>query len=1339
MRWIIRYFLIVVVAVLLCKPVAAQTTISILQDGSGDVESLVGALGELPNRLNEPYILEFQDSETYEETATVDVRIREGGSLTIRAASGQFPILRSDKNKKAAVILASSGVILEGLVLEGGNKRPGVHIEWSDHHTIRGCVIRGTRQANTAGIYIQGGQNNLVVDNDLTDNRVGIVLFDQADNNVIRNNRIFDNEVRGLWLYKEAAENQILHNSLWHNAIEIHIGNNGKKKDEPGENNQFLHNVVAAASGGTVIHVRREGNPGTLPPNTTSDFNLLFAPAGATFATLDNTTISDLGNWQSVTNADLHSVGTDPLFVDTPNDLHLQSTEGSYHDGAWIADGSHSPGIDAGDATAAVGDETDPNGGRVNLGAYGGTAQASRTGTAGPTFPSGAFNGVVAVTEGLGQHEVSIEISHPSGTESQVRLAWATAEAGPFSAATLAGPVTATQGSPTIDNAATYQLSAIPTVAGSNTVTFRWNSGPDVGRIDGQAWLQVTANDGSNDQETPAVLAVTVDNLAPQGLADLALAEAFSSRARLSWTAATSETRFDAYSIWYGTSAADVEARSGSAIQWSTGQDETLASISTSTTTISGLTRNTTYAAQIWARDNYGNETTDGPIRVETTNLDTIIHYVAASGSNNGVANDPGQPWNSIVRAVNEIPNNLVNAEAAYIVRILDSSSYQGTPTLNNTTDATYNITIDAPGQSPLLQASNNKMGIIIKAAYTIVDGLAIESTNKWGINIVTADHTTIRNCTIFDATGNNVGGLRIHKSSNTRIYDNRIHTNPVGIRISEDADFASLRNNLILMGAGGTRGIFVDKKADADTLINNTIVGFDRGIYFRGPGNNNAGDGHVIRNNIFHDVATGYHLDRELGAIFALLAYNNIDVRDGGNVGSITGTTYATMAEWRTATGAAEGSISLDPQFVDTATDAAQWDLHLKSQAGRWTSGGFVADDVSSPAIDAGHPRDAVGAETAPNGNRINLGVYGGTAQASRSGNVAVAQGGLPWGEYLFGGVPIVPVNGDPDAVLGDDFPGLGEDPWGFWWRLVRWDATRDDYVYYKEDEGIAGDPPDFVPGLGYWLIQWWSVEENGEVLGDTVTVDGTPVSSADNYEIPLQVSPAGGGFNQIANPFLFDIDFADARLRNGQGREFPFSEVAGRGAVDAYAYLWDWEEQAYVPISSDTGGRIPAWRGFWIEQLNPNVNLTLVLPPIEAESGVSRPLAAARIAADNWYVEFAVRGTGTFEAPEGPVNVSIQDISNRAGVKPEASRRYDRYDARDLPVLSPAFVYVYFPHGDPEDLESAYWPDRPARYTFDIRDADWDEQSWLFVVETSLAESRWSARRLRPASRGC
>jgi hypothetical protein len=44
------------------------------------------------------------------------------------------------------------------------------------------------------------------------------------------------------------------------------------------------------------------------------------------------------------------------------------------------------------------------------------------------------------------------------------------------------------------------------------------------------------------------------------------------------------------------------------------------------------------------------------------------------------------------------------------------------------------------------------------------------------------------------------------------------------------------------------------------------------------------------------------------------------------------------------------------------------------------------VKDDVTSPVIDAGDPANSVGVEPFPNGGRINMGAYGGTAEASKS-----------------------------------------------------------------------------------------------------------------------------------------------------------------------------------------------------------------------------------------------------------------------------------------------------------------------------------------------------------------
>ncbi len=82
----------------------------------------------------------------------------------------------------------------------------------------------------------------------------------------------------------------------------------------------------------------------------------------------------------------------DPLLVDPNNgDYHLRSTRGRYwpeHD-IWVLDQETSPCIDGGDPSAETLDEPAPNGGRINIGAYGGTVQASLTPE---LLPGQAFN-----------------------------------------------------------------------------------------------------------------------------------------------------------------------------------------------------------------------------------------------------------------------------------------------------------------------------------------------------------------------------------------------------------------------------------------------------------------------------------------------------------------------------------------------------------------------------------------------------------------------------------------------------------------------------------------------------------------------------------------------------------------------------------------------------------------------------------------------------------------------------------------------------------------------------------------------------------------------------------
>jgi len=117
------------------------------------------------------------------------------------------------------------------------------------------------------------------------------------------------------------------------------------------------------------------------------------------------------GGWPGVGNIDV-----DPCFVavgywdpnGTPADVnddyfvegdyHLKSQAGRWDPVSkqWVKDKVTSPCIDAGDPRSPIGYEPFPNGGRVNMGAYGGTTEASKSYFGAPlceTIVAGDING----------------------------------------------------------------------------------------------------------------------------------------------------------------------------------------------------------------------------------------------------------------------------------------------------------------------------------------------------------------------------------------------------------------------------------------------------------------------------------------------------------------------------------------------------------------------------------------------------------------------------------------------------------------------------------------------------------------------------------------------------------------------------------------------------------------------------------------------------------------------------------------------------------------------------------------------------------------------------------
>ena len=175
--------------------------------------------------------------------------------------------------------------------------------------------------------------------------------------------------------------------------------------------------------------------------------------------------------------------------------------------------------------------------------------------------------------------------------------------------------------------------------------------------------------------------------------------------------------------------------------------------------------------------------------------------------------------------------------------------------------------------------------------------------------------------------------------------------------------------------GIGG--GLFT-----CSSIINNTIIG-NMAV---GPTSLGGGIGQsntVIENNIiaFNTAHEGGAIDGPASNAYNLFWDNGMIFSNGafGKIGDINqNPLFASLGQWN------DNGTPLD--FSDDLwTDG---DYHIQSTVGRWNpdSQVFVSDAFDSAAIDAGDPADPINQELNPNGDRINMGAYGGTTEASLS-----------------------------------------------------------------------------------------------------------------------------------------------------------------------------------------------------------------------------------------------------------------------------------------------------------------------------------------------------------------
>ena len=223
------------------------------------------------------------------------------------------------------------------------------------------------------------------------------------------------------------------------------------------------------------------------------------------------------------------------------------------------------------------------------------------------------------------------------------------------------------------------------------------------------------------------------------------------------------------------------------------------------------------------------------------------------------------------------------------------------------------------------------------------------------------ADCSSVSDCTIMgNSAGNNGGGISNCMSMTTCLI---------------------ARNFAVADGGGLCNFNWLENC----TLTENRASGKGGAIYLVGHAtasncilwNNNATDGNEICLEPYIPGACrgggGYNS-------YIHIEFSNVQ----GGLAAVSATDC--IVDWRW------GNIDLDPCFADPEID----DYHLKSEGWRWEPdpGRWTYDDVTSRCIDAGNPDAPLANELSsiplhPNSNwgrnvRINMGVYGGTAEAS-------------------------------------------------------------------------------------------------------------------------------------------------------------------------------------------------------------------------------------------------------------------------------------------------------------------------------------------------------------------
>ena len=225
--------------------------------------------------------------------------------------------------------------------------------------------------------------------------------------------------------------------------------------------------------------------------------------------------------------------------------------------------------------------------------------------------------------------------------------------------------------------------------------------------------------------------------------------------------------------------------------------------------------------------------------------------------------------------------------------------------------------------------------------------------------------------------------------------------------------------------------------------------------------------------------------------------------------------------------------------------------------------------------------------------------------------------------------------------------------------WRIFRFPPGSTTPDEYPNTEA-------FAPGMAFWLICRYDFRLEAP--------QGMTVTTSEPFSIILKA-----GWNDIANPWMFNIRWDDIENPSGATIDGPF------------AYNGSWK------YPSGSNNVLEQWTGYTVNNMT-NMNVIIKFNPQPASKPSAPSTGEEEVV---WMLNAVASADGAL------------DNANHFGLRRGASEEWDRFDHLEPPVIG-EYVSVRFPHQD--------WSLHPHAYTVDFRPPSTTNLAWNFDVSTNI-----------------